>query len=341
MRLKSGMAVAAVIVGFAVIPALGQKPIEEIITRVNNEIILRSEYEARIKQISQEAAQQGLQGVQLQQAIAERTRDALRDLIDERLMVQMAREMGLNADLDVIRYMDRVRQQNNLPSMEALEDAMRAQGINVDEEKQKTRNQILTQQVLQRDVYHKVQITTEELRAHYEANKKEFDKPQGVRLSEISIYTENKTPAEVEAQKKKAEEALAAVKSGTEFEEAVKKYSESQTVQSGGDLGFFEKGQLSDPLEQAASKLEKGQVSDLVQLPYGYLILKVTDKHGGGILPFELAQDDIQDLLWRQRISPKIREYLTKLRTDGFVKVNEGYVDTGAPPAGDAKPVKN
>ena len=334
MRMKTCIVALAASITFAASTGLAQKPIEEIVTRVNSDIILRSEYENRVRQITQQFTQQGLQGPQLQQAIAEETRHLLRNLIDEKLMVQVAKDMGLNADLDVIRQMDRVRRDNNLPTMEALEEAMRAQGLDVEDQKQSIRNQILTNQVLQRSVYHKVQITTEETRAYYEANQKNFNRPAGTRLSEIAISTANKTPAEVEQQRKKAEEALAALKSGEDFIEVAKKFSESQSAPAGGDLGFFEKGQLADVLEQAAAKLEKGRFSDIITLSDGFMILRVTDKHEGGILPFELAQDEIQDQLWKERIQPKIREYLTQLRVEGFVEVREGYVDTGAPPKG-------
>jgi parvulin-like peptidyl-prolyl isomerase len=197
MRFKSGMAVSA-IMSMAIIagPLLGQKTIEEIITRVNGDIILRSEYDARVAQIRQQLAQQQLQGPQLEQAVATQTRDLLRDLIDEKLMVQVAGELGLNADLDVIRALERMRQENNLASLEDLEQAMTQQGYNVDDVKNKLRNDILTGQVLQREVYYKVTVTTEDKRAYYDANTSQFDKPQGLRLREIVVLTEKKTPAE-------------------------------------------------------------------------------------------------------------------------------------------------
>src|SRR5207244_10970032 len=121
--------------------------------------------------------------------------------------------------------------------------------------------------------------------------------------------------------KNKIEEALANVKKGDNFAEVASKYSESQTAQEGGDLGFFIKGELAAPLEAAASKLARGQVSDVLTLNGAFMILKVEDKHEGGILPFELAQKEIQDILFQQSVQPKIREYLTKLRSDGFIKV--------------------
>src|SRR5207237_10594870 len=176
-----------------------------------------------------------------------------------------------------------------------------------------------------------VVITTEDMRKYYEANLKNFDRPAGIRVREISVYTENRGPAEKESQKKKIEEALAAVKKGDNFAEVASKYSESQTAQDGGDLGFFVKGELAKPLEDVAAKLQKGQVSDIIALNGAFMILKVEDKHEGGVLPFELAQKEVQDIIWQQGVQPKIREYLTKLRSDGFMKVADGYTDLGQP----------
>jgi peptidyl-prolyl cis-trans isomerase SurA len=216
----------------------------------------------------------------------------------------------------------------------------------VDDYKQQIRTRYLTSQVLGREVYPRIIITNEEIRKYYDANQKNFDRPAGVQLSEITISSENKAPEEIEAQKKKADEALAAVKKGDDFGETARKFSEAPTAPDGGVLGFFPKGQLAKPLEDAVANLEKGQTSDLLTLPYGFVILKVEDKHTGGILSFELAQKEIQDILFQQNVQPKIREYLTKLRCDGFVELPKPeYVDASPcqKPAkvSEANPAKN
>src|SRR5688572_1921812 len=126
MGVKNRMAAVAVAIGFAASLGLAQRPIDEIITKVNSEIILKSEYDAEVRRLTQQLTQDGLQGVQLQQAIAEQSKNILRELIDTKLLVQVARDMGLNADLDVVRQLERVRQENNLPDMESLEKAMQA-----------------------------------------------------------------------------------------------------------------------------------------------------------------------------------------------------------------------
>lgn len=328
-------------------PVLGQKKtVDEIVARVNADIILKSEVEnARATLRNDIAQQQKLQGAALEEAVAEQSKYLLRDLIDQNLLQQQAKEMGLNADLEVVKTMERMRQEYKFESLEALEKAIVDQGIAVDDYKQQIRTRYLTSQVLGREVYPKIIISNEEIRKYYDANMKNFDRPAGVQLSEIMISTENRTPDELAAQKKKAEDALAAVKKGDDFGETARKFSEAPTAQDGGALGFFSKGQLAKPLEDAVASLEKGQTTDMLSLPYGFVILKVEDKHAGGILSFELAQREITDVLFQQNVQPKIREYLTKLRTDGFIELKPGYVDAGAPekPAkvSEATPGKN
>jgi parvulin-like peptidyl-prolyl isomerase len=131
------------------------------------------------------------------------------------------------------------------------------------------------------------------------------------------------------------------VKRGDDFAEVAQKYSDAPSAARGGELGLFAKGELSPELENALANLSRGQASEILTMPYGFLILKVEDKHDGGILSFELARNEIENTIWSQRVDGKVREYLAKLRTDGFVQVNKGYVDTGAapvPPSGSAIP---
>ena len=334
---KSGRIVLIAILLLIASSGLAQtKTVDEIVAWVNSDIILKSDYDLRRSQIRTELSEpaprgRGLQGAQLEQAFNEATKTLMRDLIDETLLLQQAKEMGLNADLEVVKTMEQLRQERKLASMDELEKAIVQQGMQVDEFKQNIRTRYLTSQVLQREVYGRVVITMDEMKKYYEGNTKSFDRPAGIRVREISVYTENRGPAEIESQKKKIEEALTAIKKGDNFAEVAAKYSESQTAQEGGDLGFFVKGELAGPLEEIASKLNRAQTSDVITLKGAFMILKVEDKHEGGILPFELAQKEISDILFQQAVQPKIREFLTKMRADGFIKVADGYADLGIP----------
>jgi len=332
---RSGRAVLTAILFLIAAGGLAQtKTVDEIVAWVNSDIILKSELETRKAQIRNDLAEapprgRGLQGSQLEQAFNDAQKTLLRDLIDETLLLQQAKDMGLNADLELVKTKEQLRQERRLESMEELDKAIQAQGYTVDEFNQNIKTRYLTSQVLQREVYGRVVITTEEMKKYYDGNVKNFDRPAGIRVREISVSTENRGPTEIESQRKKIEEALAAVKKGDNFAEVASKYSESSSAQDGGDLGFFAKGELAKSLEDIASKLEKGQISDIITVNGGFMILKVEDRHDGGILPFELAQREIQDVLFQQGVQPKIREFLTKLRADGFVKVADGYTDLG------------
>jgi len=323
--------------------ALAQtKTLEEIVAWVNNDIILKSEYEKRRVEVRETLAQaRNLQGAQLEQAFNEQAKSVLQTLIDETLLLQQAKDLGLSAENEIVKTLDRLRQEQKLESTESLEKAIVAQGISFDDFKQNIRVRYLSEEVMRREVYPRVTLTTDEARKYYDSHIKDFDRPAGIRVREIVILTENRGPEQIEAQRKKAEEALAAVKKGDDFAQVAEKFSETDTASSGGDLGFFAKGELNPALEGVTDKLEKGQFSDILPIQGGFMILKVDDKHTGGILAFELAQKEVFDKLWQQAVPGKIREYLTKLRTDGFVRVAEGYVDTGAPEKTDKAAAKN
>jgi peptidyl-prolyl cis-trans isomerase SurA len=311
--------------------ASAQTTVEEIVARVNNEIILKSELDRSLKELRDGLAQEGgLTGARLEQEYASRAKDALRDLIDQSLLLQVAKDQGLTADIEVIKAMERLRQENKFPTMEALELAIVQQGGDVDDFKNNIKTRYLTSQVIGREVRIPVP-TTEEIRNYYESHKQEFDRPAGVQLEEISVFTQGKTPEQVAEQRKKIDDALTAVKGGENFNQVALRVSESTTAQDGGFLGFFPKGQLAKELDEVVTPLAKGQVSEVIPLPNQYMIIKVADKHDGGLLSFDLAQNEISNKFYSERQGPKIREYLTKLRTDGFVEVREGYVDTGAP----------
>ena len=323
--------------------ALAQtRTLEEIVAWVNNDIILKSEYEKRRTDIREELARsRNLQGAQLEQAFNEQSKIVLQQLIDETLLLQQAKDLGLSAENEIVKTMDRLRQEQKLESSEALEKAIVAQGISLDDFKQNIRVRYLSEEVMRREVYPKVTLTNEEAKKYYDAHIKDFDRPAGIHVREIVILTENRGPEQIEAQRKKAEEAVAALKKGDDFAQVADKYSETDTSSSGGDLGFFAKGELNPALEAVTDKLDKGQFSDVLPIQGGFMILKVDEKHPGGILPYELAQKEVFDKLWQQAVPGKVREYLTKLRTEGFVRVAEGYVDTGAPDKSDKAAAKN
>ncbi len=304
---------------------------EEIICRVNNDIITRSEYqEARNLLKVQAQRQEKLSGEKLAEAVSEREKHLLKDMIEERLLVQKALELSMTADTDVIKYLDRLRKENNLPSIEALEQEMRKQGINPTEFKKRIRDQSLREQVLGREVYYRIQISTEEIKTYYNANQGQFDRPEQVRLQEILIRSDGKEPVAVEPIRKKAEEVLEKARGGDLFDELVSEYSQGPTAKQGGDLGFFRKGMLLKEVEDVVFSLRRGQITDILEGQDGFRIFRVTEKNTAGIQPLDVVKDRIHQLLVADKAGPALKKYMAKLRRQSYIRLKPGYVDSGA-----------
>src|SRR5581483_5021056 len=167
--------------------------------------------------------------VNAEKVIADRDKDVLRDLIDQQLLLEKGKDLGITADTDLIKKLDQMRKDMNLDSMEDLEKAAQAQGVSFEDFKQNMRNQIITQQVIGREVGSRLNIGKDEEMKFYEDHKQELDQPEQVRMSEILVSTEKKPndtrdDAQVlQAAQDKANALLEEIKKGAKFDEVAKK----------------------------------------------------------------------------------------------------------------------
>ena len=309
-----------------------QRTIDEIVVRVNNDVILWSELEQQRTLMREELAEQ-LEGAELEEAVAEGDPTALRDLIDRSLLLQKGDQLGIRTDLEVIRTMEQMRQEFGFDALEDLEAAIAAQGTDIEFFKDTIRTQYVTQQVIQMEVYPKIVLTTEVMRAYYDENLEEFDRPEGSRIQEIVVNIAGLTPEQIEEARSRAEAARTRIEDeGEDFGVVAGEVSEAPSRSTGGDLGYFATGSLREDYEDIISQLGRGDVSEVTELTDELIILRLQDSHVGGILAFELARQEIEGLIFSQQLEGKIREYLTELRTTGFVSVGDGYTDAGAAP---------
>ncbi len=322
---KPGMAPAPK----AVDPNSG-KTIEEIIARVNNEIITRSEYE-KARQSAEEDAKSECQNrctpEQLQTNIGDRQKNSLRDLIDQSLLVQRAKDMGVSVEPEVIKKLDAIRTQNNFASMEELERAVSSQGMNWEDFKNNIRNTLLTQRVISSEVGSHITIGDEEVAKYYEAHKPEFVRPEQVALREIEVSTQGKKPEEIPDLKKKAETALKRVKDGEDFGEIAKRFSDGSTKSQGGFLGVYKRGELSKELEDVVFKMKRNDLTDIMETKQGFLILQVLEHYDEGEQSLAKVKNEIMDKLYGERMEPAMREYLKTLREQSYVVIKPGFQD--------------
>ncbi len=313
------------------------KVVEEIIAKINGEIVTRSEMDRRMTEARAELGRQNVAGPQAEQVLAERQKDLLRELIDESLMVQRAKELNISVESQVVKHLDDLRRQYNVASMEEFEKFVTEKGgVAFEDLKEQVRNQFLTQRVVQQEVGHRINISKEEIAKYYEEHKKEFVRPEQVHLRQILVSSEGKDPKEIPGLEKKAKDILARIKKGERFPELASKMSDDkESAQSGGDIGFWKRGLLDKPIEDMVFNAQRGFVTDVIKRPNGFLILKVEEHHREGQAALEEVEPDIQERLYMPKLTPALRAYLTKLRENAFIEIRPGYVDSGAAPGMD------
>jgi peptidyl-prolyl cis-trans isomerase SurA len=306
--------------------------VEEIVARVNNSIITLSDYQKAAAGLRQEAAQdcQNCSPMQIQGEVDKKQKDLLRDMIDQQLLIERAKDMDISVETDLVKRLDEVRKQNNLNTLEELEKAVESQGIVWEDYKTQLRNQLLTQEVIRREVGGRMNIGSDEIKKYYDAHKDDFNRKEQVELQELFLSTENKSPEEIEAVRTRAQDFHNRLVKGEDFDQLVKRYSEGSTAQQEGDLGAFERGQLSPQLEEAVFPLDKNQFTDVIQTKTGFEILRVRDHYQAGLQPLEKVENEISNVLYRQKMDPAMRDYLGMLREESYVLVKPGFVDSAA-----------
>ncbi|GGA63798.1 hypothetical protein GCM10011507_14230 [Edaphobacter acidisoli] len=303
--------------------------VEDIVARVNDRIITRSDYERAARELTQEERQDN----DSPQQTAERQKNLLRDLIDQQLLLSRGKDLGINADAEVIRRLDEIRKQNHMSSMEELQKAAESQGVSFEDFKANIRNSIITQEVVRDEVGSKLQLSPSQEQEYYEQHKQEFAQPEQVRLSEILISTpSDPSDAQVAAAKAKADEVSAKIKAGQNFADLAKQYSSDPTGTQGGDLGTYKRGALAKVLEDQTFDLQTGGVTAPIRTRQGFVILKVTDHQKAGVPPLKDIEPQIQEAIYMAQMQPALRAYLTKLREDAYIEIKDGFVDSGASP---------
>lgn len=309
--------------------------VEQIVARVDDQVIDTSDYERAEQDLKQQAQQQNMSQAELDRE----KKDLLRNLIDQQLLLAKGKQLGITGEDQLVERLDAIRKQNHLDSMTALQQAVESQGLSWQDFKQQIRNNIITQTVIRQKVAPTIRISPDEIQKYYDQHKKEFDRPEEVRLSEILIPTPNPDDAaQVAEAKKKADGIEAQLKAGGDFAKLAKSDSTGPTAPQGGDLGDFQKGQLAPELENATFPLKKGQFTEPIQTKQGWIILEVTHHQDAGLAPMNQVETQIENAVGYNKMQPALRAYLTKLRNESYIDIRPGYTDAGATP-NEMKPI--
>lgn len=315
----------------------GGVTVEDIVARVNDQIISSSDYNRAMKELDDEARQHGA----TMQQMSEAHKDLLRNLIDQQLWLSKGKELGVTGETELVNRLNEIRKQYNLSSLEDLEKAAQEQGVSYEDFKANIRNQIVTQEVMRDEVGRHISITPGEVQRYFDAHKQDYAQPESVRLSEILISTGTPSAtagaaqpedAQVAAAKAKADDVEAKLKAGADFAQLARSSSQGQTAAEGGDLGQFRRGALAKVLEDATFSLKDGEFTEPIRTRQGYVILKVVKHNPGGVPSYKEVEQQVEENYYMAKMEPAMRDYLTKMREDAYIAIKPGYEDTGASP---------
>jgi peptidyl-prolyl cis-trans isomerase SurA len=308
---------------------VGATVVEDVVVRVNDLIISRSDVERAEQALADEVQRTNASPADA----AERQKNLLRDMIDKQLLLSRGKELGINADAEVVRQLDEIRKSNHLATMEDLEAAARQQGVSFEDFKAGIRDNVITQMVVRDEVSRRLSMSQVQEQAYYEAHKQDFAQPEQIRLSEILIPTAADANDAIVAQAKaKADEVEAKLKAGGKFEDLAKTYSGGPLAAEGGDLGMYKRGSLGQVLEDQTFNLKTGEWTAPIRTKQGFVILKVTEHQAAGIAPLKDVEQQVQEAMYSEAMQPALRTYLTKLREDAYIDIQAGYVDSAASP---------
>jgi len=318
--------------------------LEEIVARVNDDVITRSDLDQSRQTLADDAHEQcpSCTDAEIQAKVKEQEPNLLRNLIDQSLLVQRAKDMDINVEADVVKRLDEIRQENHIDTIEDLETKIDESGMDFEDYKNNLRNQLLQQQVIRQEVSSRIMVDQADVKKYYDEHQSEFQRPEQVVLREIFVSTEAKpatadaaaVPApDVDLMRKKAQTLLDRVRAGDDFTQLAIHFSDGSTAKQGGDLGTFERGQLAKDIEDQVFKLDRNQTAEVIQTKTGFLILQVVQRYEAGQQPLDRVEDEIMNKLFEAKLEPQLRDYLKQLRQDSFVEVKPGYVDSAAVPS--------
>ncbi len=226
---------------------------------------------------------------------------AVDQLIVERLLDKEAAKQNVSVtDSDYDAEIAKIKEQNGWDDA-TFTSQLESAGFTLDELKEQMKPQL----VLTKLVEPQIQVTDEELQKYYDENKAQFETPEQVKASHILVET-----------KAEADDLLAQIKGGADFAELAKAHSKDPgSGAQGGDLGFFGKGQMVAPFEEAAFALEIGEVSEVVESEHGFHIIKLTDKKAAATATFEEKKEEIRETVFQQKLGERTTTYVEELRS--------------------------
>jgi len=286
---------------------------------VNGSVITQKALSFETQRFMEQMARQGQ--VPGEDMLPEVRKNVLNRMIEEELLYQDSQAKAIKVpESRVQKELTSIKER--FPSEKEYHDALA--GIDMDEDAltRKITRGVAIDELIKTHVVQDVAVTDEESRTFYDQNASMFEKPEQVQARHILIKTaEDATEEQKTAARKKIDDIRKKAVAGEDFAALAKTYSEGPSNARGGDLGYFSRGQMVKPFEDVAFALKKGEISDVVETPFGYHIIQVTDHRPASVVSYDTAKTKIAERLKQEKSLRQIRQYIETLREKADIEI--------------------
>lgn len=287
--------------------------VEEIIAWVNGDIITKSQYEEELNANLAEMAER-LTGPELEQMQQAAKDNLLLTMIDRRIMLHHAEALGYNLEEMGDSFAEGFLKQQGIESFEEFERLAGDSDVTLAELKERLINRYGPDEVIRFEITKRVSISNAEVETYYRENAAQFAVTGSVVLREIVLLAGD--TAAKEARRAEAQALHARARGGEEFASLAREHSESGTRDLGGKFGPLKRSDLAEVLAAPAFTLPVGGISDLMENPYGFHIIKVDSRVEDHVQPMDEVSDTIRELLSEEKFRADLDAFLEKARAE-------------------------
>ena len=295
--------------------------IEQILVKVNGDIITKTELEQRqIAALRESKIDPNVlkNDEELKQAIAKVTPQILVHTIDEMLQVQLGREKGLRLSDEMFnRWLTNLRKENNLVDDQKFQAALKQEGMTISDLRRNVEKNFLLTEVQRSEIGSKLQITEEEARQYYQSHQQEFVTPASITLREIFIEAGD---GATEAAQEKASSTRARITSGEDFGKVASEVSSAASKANGGLIGPLQLADLSQSLQDMLTKMKPGDITQPLRTTKGFQILKLETMSQSSVQPFDSVRDVVAEKVYGARQRVELQRFLSRIRNQAIIE---------------------
>lgn len=315
--------IGIVISVFSIIMAVSShaEMVDRIVAIINHEIITLSELnnslETYMKRVGQSSE------VTDREDVKKRLRTLILDsLIDQKLIIQEAQKLGIAATDDDVDQAIKDMLSKKKITMKTMAENIASQGGTIEDYREEIKQHLTKRNLIGREIRKNVTITQEEIGNYYRKHRNDYEGKEAVRIRQILIIVPKDCDVETKEKKRSsAEETLKRLRNGEPFSLLAAEVSQGPAAQTGGDLGYIEKGLILPEVDTVAFSLKKGEISGIIETSVGYHIIQFVDKRGAGIKPPESVREEIIEKLGSQKVEEKFQEWLEEQRKKSLIEI--------------------